>query len=247
MRYKPTMRSTRGNNIVSFDMKKEFLGLTIGFVFSLFITLITIDRASAEKIIEFYGGFQTSPHSVVDGEFPVASEIIEKRRFNAGWKGKSFVMPPYYGLRFTSWRKNVGWGLDFTHSKAYLEEKTKAEVGFELLEFTDGLNNLTFHRQEKYYQAQWGSELYYGLGLGVIVPHVEVQVESFSPKTYEYQFGGPSVAFNSGVMAPWGERKYIFSEYKFTASWLNVDLTGGGSMKTLLLTNALNVGLGFQF
>ena len=235
------------NAILFCFVKRDYIQFSIGMLLTLAVMSFAMKPASAENRIEVYGGFQTSPHSIVTGEFSVDSETREKRRFNAGWEGKSFEMPPYYGLRFTNWEQNVGWGIDFTHSKAYLDEDTKKEASFELLAFTDGLNNLTVHRQKKYYVTQAGSDLYYGVGLGIIVPHVEVQVENSSPKTYDYQFGGPSVAFNSGIIIPWDEKIHIFSEYKFTASWLNVDLIGGGNMKTLLLTNALNVGLGFQF
>mgnify|MGYP007000410375 len=88
---------------------------------------------------------------------------------------------------------------------------------------------------------------YYGYGAGIIVPHVEFQADKTLARTFEYQYGGPTIAFNSGFRVPIAEHKFFFAEYKFTASWLDVNLNGGGSLETRILTNALNVGLGFEF
>ena len=54
---------------------------------------------SAETSLEFYGGYQTSPHSVVSGRYSQGS--VEENsfvpfKFTAGWKGNSFSMPPYF-------------------------------------------------------------------------------------------------------------------------------------------------------
>ena len=79
------------------------------------------------------------------------------------------------------------------------------------------------------------------------MPHVEFQAENSLHRTFGYQYGGPTLAFNSGFKVPMTENKFAFAEYKFTASWLNVDLNGGGTLQTRIFTNALNVGLGFEF
>jgi hypothetical protein len=121
----------------------------IFFVFGCFFTPTSI---VAEVSLEFYGGYQTSPHSVVSGNYFRGLPSVESSvpfKFTAGWKGNSFSMPPYYGVRVTDWNMNKGWGLDFNHSKAYADASTLLESGFARLQFTDGLNNLTIHQQRK--------------------------------------------------------------------------------------------------
>ena len=205
--------------------------------------------AMANVSFEFYGGYQTSPHSVVEGEYQANLGELGFRpfRITAGWKGKSFSMPPYYGLRFTKWNGQSGLGLDFTHTKAYADVATLEQTGFERLQFTDGLNNFTLHRQTKidFRASQFSG--YYGYGIGIIIPHVEFQAGSTLPKTYGYQYGGPTLALNTGLKVPLANNRYFFTEYKFTASWLNVNLNGGGSLETRIFTNALNVGMGIDF
>ena len=218
-------------------------------ILSIGIFLSQTSVVIAKMSIELYGGYQTSPHSVVMGNYRASSisDELVPFRFTAGWKGKSFSMPPYYGIRFTNWKSISGLGLDFTHSKAYADRITRTNAGFELLQFTDGLNNLTIHRQIELDIIQNRILTYYGYGAGVILPHVEFQADKTLTRTFEYQYGGPTIAFNSGFRVPIAEHKFFFAEYKFTASWLDVNLNGGGSLETRILTNALNVGLGFEF
>ena len=205
--------------------------------------------AIAEISVEVYGGFQTAPHSVLQGKYKgmnVEEEFVPFK-FSAGWNGKSFSMPPYYGIRITNWNSADGWGLDFTHSKAYADKSTLEKTNFELLQFTDGLNNLTLHQQKKLNLVNNKFLTYYGYGIGIIVPHVEFQVQEAMPRNYGYQYGGPTVALNGGIRLLINEKRFVFAEYKFTASWLDVNLKGGGNLQTRILTNALNLGLGFEF
>ncbi len=214
----------------------------------LFSTCLT-NLVYAKTSLEVYGGYQTSPHSVLSGQYQSRNIEGELLPFavTAGWKGKSFSMPPYYGVRFTKWTSNSGWGLDFTHSKAYADQATLAKAGFRLLQFTDGLNNVTLHRQFMGSTLNNKYQSYYGYGVGIIVPHVEFQPSDSLQRTFEYQYGGPTIAFNSGFKLPIKRNRFVFAEYKFTASWLDVDLRGGGDLQTRIFTNALNIGFGLDF
>ena len=219
-------------------------------IFFAFVCLLTPTSSMAEMSLEVYGGYQTSPHSVVSGSYAETSlgqNSYVPFKFTAAWKGNSFSMPPYYGFRVTNWKMNKGWGLDFNHSKAYADASTLLESGFARLQFTDGLNNLTIHRQVKLGLIGQNLIPYYGYGIGIIIPHVEVQTGMDSPFTFEYQYGGPTVALNAGFKLPLNKNRFFFTEYKFTASWLDVKLNEGGSLGTRIFTNALNVGLGFNF
>ena len=204
---------------------------------------------AAEMEISVYTGFQTAPHSKVSGNDPAGVGAFD---FTAGWKGDSFAMPPYYGVRAMFWREsNWGYGFDFTHSKTYADDETLGASGtsggFEVLEFSDGLNNLTANVAYRWQKDDRKWTPYAGGGIGVIIPHVEVQSQTGAPKTFEYQLAGPSVMLNAGVAYEINPKWSAFGEYKGTYSQLKANLIGGGTLKTNIITNALNIGISRKF
>lgn len=54
--------------------------------------------AFAEIELSVYGGYQTSPHSDVS---VFGDAVVPDAEFTAGWEGRPFSAPPYYGLRAT--------------------------------------------------------------------------------------------------------------------------------------------------
>ncbi|GAA3862980.1 outer membrane beta-barrel protein [Celeribacter arenosi] len=202
--------------------------------------------AAQDYSISVYSGYQSAPHSNVTGSDPAGAGDFD---FTAGWDSKPFAMPPYYGVRGTWWlSERFGLTADFNHTKVYADQETFDKSGFEVLEFTDGLNNLTFGGVWRW-PAAWGDKLtpYAGLSAGLIIPHVEVQTTPTAPKTFEYQVAGPSVAWIAGASFEMNERWDVFGEYKGTYSQLNADLEGGGSLRTDIVTNAINLGVAFKF
>jgi len=201
--------------------------------------------ASAEWQFSLYTGYQTAPHSTVEGTDPGGVGAFD---FTAGWDGRSFSSPPFYGVRATHWM-NSRWGysIDFNHNKVYANDETLASSGFETLEFTDGINTLTLSAMRRWQREGSRWTPYIGAGLGISVPHVEVQSTSSSARTFEYQFGGPVVNLQIGVEYEVNAKWSIFGEYKGNYIPLDVDLDGGGSLKTDLITNALNLGVSYRF
>lgn len=199
--------------------------------------------AAAEFEIQAYGGFQTSPHSTVKGSDPGGVGDFD---FTAGWDGKSFEAPPYWGVRGIWWRDEVlGFALDFNHAKVYADDETLDESGFERLEFTDGLNILTVNVFRRFPGEARKWTPYVGGGAGVAIPHVDVQ--SSANKTFGYQITGPAVQWVAGVSYPVSDNWRVFGEYKGTYSMNKADLDGGGDLETNIVTNALNLGVGFAF
>ncbi len=203
--------------------------------------------AFAEVEISVYGGWQTAPHSGVTIDDPALVGAGANPSFTAGWEGRSFDMPPYYGIRATWWQNpTFGFGVDFTHAKVYADDATLAASGLYMLEFTDGLNILTVNAMHRWPSAFGNVTPYVGAGLGISVPHVEVGIEG-QPETFGYQFTGPAATWIAGVSVPINDSWSVFGEYKGTYSINSATLDTGGTLDTSIVTNALNLGISFNF
>ena len=207
------------------------------------ILLAAPTLASAEVSLSFYGGIQEAPHSEVTVR---GNSLIGDDDFTAGWEGRSFEAPPYYGVRATWWqRPELGYGIDFTHAKVYADDETLTEDGYDVLEFTDGINILTVNVYRRWQNA-WGDVTpYVGGGVGLAIPHVEVEKNGSS--TYGYQVTGPAVRGLAGATYPVAENWDVFGEYMFTYSQNEAELDDGGTLSTDIITNAVNVGVSFNF
>lgn len=210
--------------------------------FAALATFALPATAQAENVISLYGGFQSLPHSEVWGVDQNDADFA----FVAGWEGKPFAMPPYWGARYTHWiNDNWGWAVDFTHSKAYADDESLIASGFTTLEFTDGINVLTLNAIRRFEgNSRWTP--YVGLGAGVSLPHVEVTPPT-GIDTFEYQFGGYALQAMLGVDYALNDKWSVFGEYKMNYVIIDVDLTGGGWLRTDLVTNAFNIGVSRSF
>ncbi len=214
--------------------------LAIGAV-SLSVGVMAGGALAQQFQVSAYGGWQSAPHSVV--------EVTDGTSFTAGWEGKSFEAPIYYGLRGTWWLDemglpNTGLSIDFSHTKVYSDDETRAEAGYDVLEFTDGLNNLTANLLYRFEPIGVVTP-YIGAGAGVVLPHVEVTRPSGT--TFEYQYGGPSVQVQAGLSYQFTENWSAFVEYKGNYSWVDVEIDSGDRLATNIVTNAVNLGVSFHF
>ena len=192
--------------------------------------------------MSFYGGLQSAPSSDIrvrgDAEIPDGD-------FSQAWEGRSASAPPYYGIRATHWQTaTFGYGLDFAHNKVY-PKNDDLPAGYEVLEFTDGLNTLTVNAYRRWSGAFGEVTPYIGGGLGVAVPHVEVT--NGASETYGYQMTGPAATWIAGATYPISDQWSVFGEYKGTFSSNTADLDTGGTLETDILTNAVNLGVSFNF
>jgi lipid A oxidase len=198
--------------------------------------------AAAEVELSFYTGTQSAPHSSVSGTYPGGGSYDS----TIAWEGRSFEMPPYYGVRATWWQdNNWGYGVEFSHNKVYANDADRAALGFSRLEFTDGLNLLTVNATKRWPEL-WGKfSPYAGAGIGLSIPHVDV--EHAGGKTFEYQATGAAVRLTAGTSYQLNDRFSVFGEYQMTYSQNKADLTGGGTLETNIVTNALNIGVSMSF
>jgi lipid A oxidase len=207
------------------------------------LAIFCAGAASAEDLqFSIYGGYQTAPHSGVD--------MSDGTHFNAGWEGKSFASPPYYGGRITWWlvdfnHPNIGLELDYTHDKVYADQKTLNTSGWSHFEFTDGLNLLTANLLYRFPAPDRRWTPYIGAGVGVNIPHVEVTRPSGT--TFDYEFGGMTLQTQAGVDFKITDRWSTFVEYKGTYSRIDVLIDSGDRLKTNVITNAANVGVAFHW
>ncbi|MEO1640946.1 MAG: outer membrane beta-barrel protein [Pseudomonadota bacterium] len=197
--------------------------------------------AAAEVELSFYGGVQTAQPS----DISIRDPLIGDDDFTQSWDGRSFEAPPYYGLRATSWQTaNFGFGIDFTHAKVYPEDD-QLPAGYEVLEFTDGINTLTVNAYRRWNDALGTMSPYVGGGIGVSVPHVELT--NGASETFGYQITGPAATVIAGAQMPINDQWSVFGEYKGTISSNTADLDSGGTLEADVVTNALNVGVSFNF
>ena len=197
--------------------------------------------ASAEIELSFYGGAQSAPASDVS----VRDPQIGNDDFSIAWEGKSSSAPIYYGIRATRWQNDeFGYGLDFAHNKVYPKEG-ELPAGYDVLEFTDGLNTLTVNAYRRWSHAFGDVTPYVGGGLGLAIPHVEVT--NGTSETFGYQVTGPAATWVAGATYPINDQWSVFGEYKGTYSKNKADLDTGGTVETDVFTNAVNMGVSFNF
>ena len=254
-------------------MQNKFTRNNIILLIFLLIATSTImvfsSSARGEFVISAYGGIADTMDADVKLSQPGGTDLTFS---DVSWTDKSFEGPVYYGLRLNYWFKELnGWGVcvDFTHAKMYAElddtvNVTGNRVGvpvsgaeplrntFKELSFSHGYNLLTFNGMYRWFPKGVRDDTflgrlqpYVGLGLGVAVPHVEVEING--NKTEEYQYTGPAFQGLGGVNFDVYKKFSIFLEYKFTYADINADLTSGGSVEIEPWTNHFIFGLSYSF
>ena len=210
-------------------------GLT-GAVALLMLSFGVANSAQAEVELSFYSGTQSAPHSIIN------DSVLGEGRVK--WLGKSFEAPIYAGLRATWWKSETwGFGVEVNHAKVYSENK--AALGYDVLEFTDGLNLITANVFRRFPNAGRFTP-YVGGGLGIAVPHVEIQRGGES-RTFEYQLTGPAAILVFGTSYELNDKWSLFAEYKGSYSQNTAKVDAGGTLKTNIVTNALNFGVSYSF
>ena len=187
----------------------------------------------------------------------------EMRFGTIAWEGEPFRAPPYYGLRAIYWLPSARLGLmgDFTHIKAKamkddlvdqsgirdrvtVPAQEQLSATFKRLEFTHGYNLLTFNLLRRGTLRRSGLIPYAGAGLGVALPHVEVQRRNApdAARTYGYQLAGPAMHVLGGVEWRFGRRLSVFVEYKLSCAAISGALKRGGEVRTNLCTHQFLAG-----
>jgi lipid A oxidase len=208
------------------------------------------DAARRAAVLERvrYRGNESLLAAYVGAPYTYPSDLrIDRKATNmtvhgVDWKGKPFDDPIYYGVRAVRWHPQSSFGtmLDFMHSKAYAPLDQRVELSgtkdgkplpptatiddlFHHLEFTHGHNLLTLNLLRRLPSLGSMFSPYVGAGLGVALPHTEVQMKGIRGRTYAYQYAGPAAQFVIGVEIRVPRLSY-FIEYKFTSANYRVPL-----------------------
>ncbi len=193
-----------------------------------------------EIMIGAYGGMPYTYNSDVSVKQPGVHDFTVK---NVEWRGEPFIDPIYYGVRVQKWFEGgrTGSMLDFTHSKTIAELKNELEMKgtlngtpipqsaqlkdvFRRLEFSHGHNMLTMNGLMRLANLHPHVSPYVGIGVGINLPHSEIQLQKDRARTYEYQFTGPVLQALIGLELRVPRMSY-FVEYKFTFASYHVPLT----------------------
>ena len=208
---------------------------------------------------------------------------------DVGWDARPFKAPIYYGARVVRWLDGGRRGamVDFTHSKtlARLEEDTnfqgtmanvpvparkKLQEIYRKLEFSHGHNMLTLNGLWRLASLAPRLSPYIGVGLGVNLPHTEIQLKPLKGRTYEYQYTGlvgqalVGLEFRVPRMSYFLEYKFSLASYEVPhslrdgsvlfvdlwnqfSSWFSGQAPAGGYLNTRLTSHQVIGGLGMRF
>jgi len=208
--------------------------------------------AAAEVELSFYIGTQSVDGSTASGYLPGGAPVNR----SVDWKGKPFENPFYYGGRAIWWMdNNIGFGIEGTHTKAYASQADMAAIGVSRLELSDGHNIITANVMKRWpgaFKTTPKFTPYIGAGVGVAIPHVDVQVNGSPIRTFGYETTGPALRAIAGLKYDLTEKWALFGEYQ--AVWsdneITIDPAPGqlpGKLNTELVTHAVNVGVSYSF
>lgn len=210
--------------------------------------------AAAEMELSFYLGWQDTADSSGSGTLPGGAPFA--RSFN--WDANPFDAPLYYGGRAIWWTPaDFGFGIEGTHTKAYASVADMAALGLNRLELSDGHNIITANVMKRWPGAFQGSSFtpYVGAGIGVAVPHVDIQVIGAANRTFGFENTGLALRAIAGMKYDLTDRWALFGEYQATwsdnAITIDADPTVPGQLpgrlNTEITTHAVNFGVSYSF
>jgi lipid A oxidase len=253
-------------------MKRNSIAGTATLLAATFL-LGTNKTAHAEFVLSGLSGFS----SAFDSDLNLHENNGTDLTFHdASYHTKDFAEDaPYYGARLTyflSRESHWGFGLEFLHSKVFLDSDKSLHVtgtrdgspvndtesvGDTIADFhcAHGLNYLTADTFYRFFLGQPDSFIhrvqpYLGAGLGITIPHVVVQLPN-EPGFEDYEFGGLGVQAIAGLSFDITKHIQLFTEYKFTYADLDkLDFSNGVTSGTISfdsMANHLVFGASYRF
>jgi lipid A oxidase len=252
-------------------MKRNSILGTTSLLAATFL-LGTNKTAHAEFVISGFSGVSSAFNSDLNLHENNGNDLTFH---DASYKTHDFNSPLYYGGRLTyflSRESHWGFGLEFFHSKVYLDEASSYHVTgtrdgapvndtepaantFYDFNCSHGLNYLTADTFYRFFLGQPENfvhrfEPYLGAGVGITIPHVELELTN-EPRFEQYEFGGLGVLAIAGVSFDITKHIQLFTEYKFSYAHLDkLDFNNGMTSGTISLdsmANHLVFGASYRF
>jgi lipid A oxidase len=208
-------------------------------------------QGGSQSEVTLYTGTNAAPHASVKFSGAATSYGVADGSYSTeGWEAKSFGNPVYWGFRYTYWPtadSQWGYGLDINHSKLYAKEMPHSNIS--RLEFSDGMNTLMANLYRRYpnVQSLWGGEPYWGVGLGISYPHVELTSSSTNARTFEYQYTGFAAQAMVGLRYSINDKWLAFGELRTQYIPVEADLDGGGKLEVDFINNHFSLGVSRLF
>lgn len=224
--------------------------------------------ARAEFVVSFFSGVSSAENNDLHYRQAGGTDLTFH---DVSYHTKDFGSPIYYGGRvayFLPEQSHWGFGLEFFHSKIYLDTGDSVRVtgkrggdpvndvepinatitGFNC---SHGLNFLFADAMYRFYLGQRDKDFlgrfqpYLGAGVGAAIPHVEFSSETTHFE--EYQFHGPAFEGLAGINFDITKYLGLFAEYKFTYVDLDHLSIPGGSIGVAPMQNHLIFGASVRF
>ncbi len=190
---------------------------------------------------------------------------------DVSYEGKDFQFPLYYGGRLTYFPAQIphwGFGLEFFHSKLYLNTDERVHVTgtragapvndheavsdtIDAFNISHGLNFLTADVIYRWFTGRRGEDFlgrfqpYAGVGIGAVIPHVESTIGGVHFE--QYQWHGPGVQGFLGTNFDLTRHWSLFIEYKLSYVDLDDLAIPGGSISITPWMHHFVAGLSFRF
>lgn len=203
-----------------------------------------------------FGGASTSTDQVALHE-PTRTVVFTPVAYDA----RSFESPLYYSVRFGHEGpvfRRFGLEAELTHLKAYADVDGAFTVTagtpepmssvVESFSMSHGMNlllgNIVFRQPIGSSAGAARVRVTARAGLGVAIPHAESTVRGVASEGYELA----GVAYQLGAGLEWvvARRVFLLGEYRWTHAAPDVTVAGG-TAKTTIATQHVNVGAGFRF
>ena len=110
------------------------------------------------------------------------------------------------------------------------------------MEFTNGLNLLTWNGVVRLPALLGRVRPYFGVGAGLSAPHVEVRRQGAKQRTFEFQIAGLAFHVFAGLEWRVRDRFSVFTEYKMSYATIDADLVDGGTLATKMWINQFVAG-----
>jgi lipid A oxidase len=223
----------------------------------------------ADDFLSIYSGTTQTHPSNVRAIVPLTNTDLT---FNhVDWSTNATEQPYYFGARYTHYFDEwpaFGFAVDFTHNKMFsnlagaysvsgfrggvpVTAVERLSSSFEELQMTHGFNTLTvgpmfrLNLCEDECGTSW-IQPYFGVGVGLTRPHVEVQMVGL-PDTDDYRWGGLAYQAQAGINVRLTSCLSIFAEFKVVcAPTVDVDIYGG-TLRTRAVSHHFIIGPAFTW